>query len=196
MNNEYTTSSTLTIIFLTWIFIFPGEVNASDRDNSTTNWYDSSRYGWLYAGYGLAGSKQFGGLAGIVGFSYVKNHNQYTMRLITAGESRVYPHQPDYLNTVGSSDAYQFIDIGLLYGYGINSRYIKISASAGLSLLRGNVPRGIDDVRLFTFGIPLEINLFISPLPLIGFGFIGYGNINFISPLYGYMVCVQIGKVW
>ncbi|GEM_PF-2234461 len=187
--------SFVALIFLSSIFVLSYESIASENDNSTANWYDNSRYGWLYAGYGLAGSKQFGGIAGIVGFSYLKDHTKYTVRLITAVELPLYFSQ-DYLDTVGSSGSYGFIDAGLLHGYAINSRYIKISASAGLSFLRGNVPREKDDVRLSTVGFPLEIDLFVSPLPLLGFGFVGYGNINFISPFYGYMVCVQIGKVW
>ncbi len=49
--------------------------------------------------------------------------------------------------------------------------------------------------RFFTLGIPLQVQLFFTPLQLLGIGLVGCGNVNLKMSVWGVALCVQFGTL-
>jgi hypothetical protein len=67
-----------------------------------------------------------------------------------------------------------------------------------LGFLTGKRKIGIDygiyqEERYFWLSVPLEMQLFLTPLPAFGVGIILIGSINRESATFGMMVCLQYG---
>jgi hypothetical protein len=97
-------------------------------------------------------------------------------------------------------------DVGVLYGRIAKASYGFASISAGISLV-GGVRRGrylsssggwfgtsyYEENDFITVGIPVEAQLFWTPLPFFGIGFYGFANLNTEKSFVGALLCIQFG---
>lgn len=81
-------------------------------------------------------------------------------------------------------------DVGVLVGYsskrpGSRGYY---SIGAGLGIVSGTT---VDK----TFGVPVEVQLFYTPLSFAGIGLQGFADFNKEETFYGVLLCLQFGKL-
>jgi len=99
-------------------------------------------------------------------------------------------------------------DVGVLYGRIAKASYGFASVSAGISLV-GGVRRGrylsssggwfgtryFEEKNFITVGIPVEAQLFWTPLAFFGIGLYGFANLNIEKSFVGALLCIQFGKL-
>jgi hypothetical protein len=89
-------------------------------------------------------------------------------------------------------------DVGLLYGRALVSGLVHASAGAGVGLVGGRTREGIHDdgeALPTTFGVPIAVELFFRPAPVIGLGVYGFGNVNQEESFAGVTAAVQLGRL-
>lgn len=81
-------------------------------------------------------------------------------------------------------------DIAFLAGY--SSKRPRslgyVSIAAGIGYVRGSFTDG-------AFGVPLEVQLFFTPVSFAGIGLQGFANLNKEETFYGALLCLQLGKL-
>ena len=159
---------------------------------------------WFNVGVGVAmvkGGFESGNSDNEVGLSYGFNFStQMKKGLISI--RYIYNEEMIFLNLQPKESVH---DIGVLYGRIAKIPFGFASISGGISIVNG-VHRGVfenlsdhsfnyDRKPYFTFGIPLESQLFWTPFPFMGVGIYGFANINQEKTFFGGLFCVQIGKL-
>jgi hypothetical protein len=89
-------------------------------------------------------------------------------------------------------------DLGLLYGRSLVTGVVHASFGAGVGVVGGETRESIhgDSESLpTTVGVPLELQLFLRPLPVIGIGLYGFGNVNREESFAGVSAAIQLGRV-
>lgn len=158
-------------------------VDRADSGNSSLTSY------WLDGGIG-GGST---GFATGVSASYLSGYNLYTVRYAYNAE----------MNLLSSSPAISVWDVGLLYGRTARNQMYYSSASAGVGLV-GGVRRGksisgtlfdYESHSYSTIGIPLQVELFLTPRPFFGIGLSAAGNLNPERSFADVRLCLRVGKL-
>ena len=164
--------------FVGYMFISGGSFVYGQNTSSDS----SGHFAWGYLGLGV-GSLGFeaGGFSTGVGFCYQIGKNIFSLRELYIGQipSEDYPFRG-----IG--------DIGFLYGRIAKASYGFASISAGISLVSG-VRRNY--YGFFTVGIPVEAQLFWTPLAFFGIGLYGFANLNIEKSFVGALLCIQLGKL-
>jgi hypothetical protein len=146
---------------------------------------------------GLGGSNF--GLASVLSFSYQHRENLFSLRQQSNSEIQLF----------FASDPNEVLkDIGLLYGIVRNGRKGFVSLSAGvayvIAIKRGEKTSGGGWFSLsskykkeydYTFGIPVELQVFATPYSFMGVGFYFFGNYNRIHSFHGVMLSLQFGRL-
>jgi len=151
------------------------------------------RYAGLYCGFG--GSSL--GLGISAGYFFQNKYKIYILRFTGSVEFDLFPDDPTE----------SVVDIGLLYGWCFKKKLVSASASLGIAAV-GGTRRGAyirsggflhgdiyEKDNFFTVGIPVQIQLFFTPLRLLGIGLTGYGNINPAMSACGVLLCLQFGDL-
>ena len=95
-------------------------------------------------------------------------------------------------------------DIGILYGRSSKTSYAKTSyglasVSGGISIVgvvRSDYYGGYYEKSTFlTIGIPIEVQLFWTPIPFLGIGIYGFANLNLEESFAGWLLCIQLGEL-
>jgi hypothetical protein len=89
-------------------------------------------------------------------------------------------------------------DVGLLYGSPIVAGVLHASLGVGVGVAGGETRESIHgdpQPMPTTFGVPIEVQLFLRPLPVLGFGLYGFGNINREESFAGVTAALQIGRL-
>jgi hypothetical protein len=97
-----------------------------------------------------------------------------------------------------SSEDYPFRgigDIGFLYGRIAKASYGFSSISAGISLVGGGRRHNYGDEQFVTVGIPVEAQLFWTPLAFFGIDLYGFANLNIEKSFVGALLCIQFGTL-
>jgi len=108
----------------------------------------------------------------------------------------------------GDSPSEMVLDFGVLYGRIAKASYGFASISTGISVV-GGVRRGrylsssggwfgtnyYEKNNFITVGIPIEGQLFWTPLNFFGVGFYGFANLNKEKSFLGALLCIQVGKL-
>ncbi len=99
-------------------------------------------------------------------------------------------------------------DVGALVGVNAVSQYFSISASGGLSVV-GGVRQGdflyttgsfmgtsyYEEDKFLTVGIPLEADVYWTPLSFMGIGFSCFADLNFKKSFVCLLFCLRIGSL-
>ena len=137
-------------------------------------------------------------------FSYAISFNYYlnNAHLISGRLFGVQQRTP-LISFGGSFHNENIHDLGLLYGRLIKADFGYFSLSAGASYVGGRkytkvaMGFGYEDLeeRISTFGLPIEIQLFITPSDNFGLGFYGFYNFNLERNFFGFGFAIQYGEL-
>jgi len=174
--------------------------------------YTDSSAQFFWVNGGLGASSVHGGLGSDPGapsfggsLCYQSGKNLFSFRYLLSEEFQI-------LGTDSPSETVW--DFGVLYGRIAKASYGFASISSGMSIV-GGVRRGrylggtgewvgtsyyfgtsyYEENDFITVGIPVEGQLFWTPLAFFGIGFYGFANLNPEKSFVGALLCVQIGKL-
>ena len=87
-------------------------------------------------------------------------------------------------------------DYGLMAGAGNRAGLVRYSLGAGLgaATITRKGSSGSSDSHIKAVSVPLEGQLFIQPIPLLGVGVYGYGDLNKEKSFWGWSFSVSIGR--
>jgi hypothetical protein len=88
---------------------------------------------------------------------------------------------------------YKMADYGVLYGPIWHYGRSYVSLGAGLGLVRASRQSGAQAARNTSISLPVEAQWFWQPTGFAGFGMYAYASANFERPLYGLLLCAQLG---
>lgn len=131
-------------------------------------------YSWFTVGVGAG----MGGLSGVINFSHQRNARLLSLRYTAC------------VGILGSPP--ELYEVGLLYGISLKRKYFLTSVAAGIGYIWGE---GYDWNEVSTIGIPIETQLFITPLPFCGVGFYIFTNLNREAIPFGIALSLQLGKL-
>lgn len=120
---------------------------------------------------------------------------QFDRSIISARMLGLTNNNPTVQQIDRSNTIYKMADYGILYGPIWQSDYGYVSVGAGIGLLRAAYETSIDISTNTSISMPIEAQLFWRFTNYAGLGVYTYATLNFEKPLYGVMVCAQLG-VW
>ena len=87
-------------------------------------------------------------------------------------------------------------DYGLMAGAGNRAGLVRYSLGAGLgaATITRKGSSGSSDSHTKSVSVPLEGQLFIQPIPLLGVGVYTYGDLNKEKSFWGWSISVSIGR--
>jgi hypothetical protein len=146
-------------------------------------------YLWVNIGGGFAKvygglGEDEGGLSGGLSLSYCKGSNLFSIRWVENTEFKL-----DLWGYSGPPD--EVWDVGVLYGRVAKASYGLASISGGIGL----VGMSHNEILSYRMGIPIEGQLFWTPISILGIGISGFVNINSEKSFLGALLCLQIGRL-
>jgi hypothetical protein len=140
--------------------------------------------------------KKYGLTGGIVA-SFQRNRNLFTLRYLGMVE-------PIFFHDIGPSE--NMTEYSMLYGMDLlDGEYGYCAISSGISVIKG-IKRGkwlgvpgeesyeYEKLTFRNIGFPIDIHLFFTA-PILGFGIYLFSNINSKQNFYGWLMCLQFGKL-
>ena len=118
---------------------------------------------------------------------------QFDRSIISARMLGVTNKNPTVQQIDRSSTIYKMADYGVLYGPIWQTAYGYASLGAGIGLVRAAYETPIDSSTHTSISVPIEAQWFWRITPYAGLGVYAYATLNFEKPLYGMMVCAQLG---
>ena len=182
----------LTLVFLGLIF-WPGSFMLYARDISNSS---KEQYGWVNIGFGVNPFEQY---AAVMSISYQRGIGLFSIRGIYIEEG---------FDLFGPTPVESVWDLGVLLGISLKSKYFMASLSGGIGAV-GGILRGefigrsgflfqhdkYEEIHFTTVGVPIEAQLFFTPLFFLGFGIYGAVNINPEKIFAEWLLCLQSGKL-
>ena len=118
---------------------------------------------------------------------------QFERSIISARILGITNKNPTVQRIDHSSITYKMTDYGILYGPIWQSECGYISVGAGIGLVRATYESPINITSNTSISLPLEIQWFWRPTRFVGVGVYTFTSLNFEKPLYGVMLCAQLG---
>jgi hypothetical protein len=118
---------------------------------------------------------------------------QFDKSIISARILGVTNYNPTVQKIDRSTTLYKMADYGILYGPIWQSDYGYVSIGAGIGLVRAAYETSIDIATNTSISVPVEAQWFWRFTSYAGIGVYTYATLNFEKPLYGVMVCAQLG---
>lgn len=169
-------------LFLVLAFlVFAAGLNAQEAGVAARN------LGWLNFGAGFSsGLEPNVGMPGVgLGLSYKSRLGLFSLRSVFFEDFQICLFGD-------CSNPHRLWDAGALYGVITKGKFAFASASAGLGLAGGKR----EGAKAFTtVGIPLETQLFLTPIRYAGIGLYGLADLNPEKSFWGLLVCLQFGRL-
>ena len=158
---------------------------------------------WIDVGLGrYYSNSDFEGFTSNISINLMKENLLYKIRNLNYTEFNVFWPTPDE----------KFNEVGLMIGKGFSGKFTHVLLSGGLGITEGTKRRkylytepngdfNIHDSRHYesdhfiTPSLPIEIEVMFKPVSFIGAGVSLFGNLNFETPVYGFMCKFSIGKM-
>ena len=118
---------------------------------------------------------------------------QFDRSIISARILGVTNYNPTVQEIDKSYTIYKMAEYGILYGPIWKIGYGYISAGAGIGLVRAGYQTPIDIMTNTSISLPIEVQWFWRFTNYAGFGVYTYASFNFEKPIYGVMICAQLG---
>lgn len=135
---------------------------------------------WIAAGFGGGSAMDGTGNAGLVAqIVYERAPHHFALRALGLAD------------LVGSADS-GLAEVGLLYGRVATGNMGFAAASAGASAVYFDDSGGCSR-RCVTAGIPLVLEMALTPLDVLGIGLQLFGNVNLRSPFAGLFIIIPLG---
>lgn len=127
--------------------------------------------------------------------SYSSNKLVFSGRyLIYVRENQYDPFEADgFETTISTSNLKNYSELSALFGYIHNTRYFKFLASSGLGYFDWTSE---NDKKKHSIVVPIDVCIIISPIPVIGIGIHMVSSINHIHSLNGFLISIELGKLW
>ena len=152
---------------------------------STPSW------AWVGFAYGSTRGVDFSGLLLGQSVSYLKNNQIYSARFLIIGKkSTTTGFAVPFNSSVGRLT--NMFEASALYGFALKNRIMLFSVSTGLGyvqLTRASEP------SISSVVIPLDIQMSVTPIRMIGFGIFFFANLHSKTAYNGAMFCIHIGVV-
>lgn len=168
------------------VLVRPSGKAQSEIDSS------SGRLGWVTVGGGYGGGKNFSGGGGSATASYLDGKNLYSVRFLVLGSIAVDPTPNPLEGELKSKGA---SDLSALFGLAHKGSLLFLSASTGLGIVWITEKGPFGQRRTTTIGVPLEVQVYFTPLRVLGIGVSFSGNINGRRSYGGVFAGLQIGKL-
>jgi hypothetical protein len=149
----------------------------------------SRSLGWVNFGIGFSGTKNFFGLAGGVNAGYVSEIGICSVRFVDADKATVDP------TTLTTSRLTHLDELSAMYGLNYNTGFLSLSASSGIGLVWFKEQATSGNRSSSSVGIPIDAQVFVTPLKVLAFGVTVFSNLNAKSTFTGLIFCLRIGKV-
>ncbi|MFB6230042.1 MAG: hypothetical protein ABEL04_02705 [Salinibacter sp.] len=178
--NRTTQHRLLTCLFLLagLLAVSAGVLPASAQQSASGSDEATHRYGWLNGGVGIGRT----GLA-----SSVTGGAPVGDRVFVGGRYT----QTKELNILSTGPVAAIWDAGPLVGLFEQGRWGHLSVASGATVVGGQRP---DDpgTRSITLGVPLDAQVFFTPLRYVGVGVHGYANVNPGDNMLGWSLELQV----
>ena len=92
-----------------------------------------------------------------------------------------------------SGTLYKMADYGILYGPLWKTSYGYFSIGAGIGLVRAAYETPANSAASTSVSLPMEAQWFWRFTPYAGAGVYTYATLNYEKPLYGILICAQLG---
>jgi hypothetical protein len=119
---------------------------------------------------------------------------QFDQSIISARMLGVTNNNPTVQQIDRSSTIYKMADYGILYGPVWHTAYGFFSIGAGIGLVRAAYETPVDSETNTSISVPVEAQWFCRFTSYAGLGIYTYATMNFEKPLYGVMLCAQLGS--
>lgn len=140
-------------------------------------------------GLGVSSAKEYSGITGSVSVQYTTMYGVPGIRYVV---SDTYGYEP---NSFPSTDKIKgFHEIGVLWGHAKNLSFLEASASIGAGKIWGTERVSGSDKKFSAITIPVEVQLLIKPLPIVGIGVAFTTSINKKSTFSSGLFVIQFGK--
>ncbi len=149
-----------------------------------------NKQGWLNIRFSFAGSTGFFGGGAGANLSYLSNAGLFSIRFIYIEQAHTM--EPVSLNNFQIK---QIAELSGLYGLSTKTKWFLASLSSGIGIVVGKQKSNNEENSFSTIGLPLESQLFLRPLPAVGFGITIFVNVNSKKSYTGILFCLQIGKL-
>ena len=176
--------------FIIYLFIVIILSQSSIKSQTNMKQNSTSLY-WLTLGAGFFSNKDFGGFGGNINASYYSKIGLLSVRFLDAANSGAEP-----VNVITNDYRLNHInEISGMYGLNYHISFLFLSLSTGVGMVW--IKKGVSpsEVTSTTLGLPIDAEIFISPLPMLGIGLKLIGNLNSKSSYRGILICIQLGKL-
>ena len=125
------------------------------------------------------------------GFEYCYQFDQSIISARIVGVTNYNPtvQEIDHSNTI-----YKMADYGILYGPTWETCYGHASIGAGVGLVRAAYQNPTNIRTNTSISLPIEMQWFWRFTTYAGLSIYTYASLNFEKPLYGVMLCAQLGE--
>lgn len=154
-----------------------------------------SKQGWLSLGLGAMGNRDFFGLGGFAGFSYLIENKLVSIRL--SYSERISVYEPALNDGTLGSQAYlvnNITEVSALYGFAKKYERLLVSFSTGAGFVTGKENNKKSERSFRTIGLPFDVQILITPFPVFGVGVIGSVNLNSKTTFTSFMFGLQFGR--
>lgn len=159
------------------------QVKARGADLDGTN-------AWIRLGFGPSSGKDYTGISGLASVHYITRYGIAGIRYIVSDTYGYEPYSSPSKNKIKG-----FREIGVLWGYAGNLSFLKASASIGAGTIWGTERISGSDKKFSTITLPIEVQLLIKPLPIVGIGVAFTTSVNTKSTLSSGLVVLQLGNL-
>ena len=148
----------------------------------------TQRLGWIRVAAGIGGAPKFAGMAFNLTASYLTGDGVFAIRYGGVATLSFESVKPE-VQTEGVAE------LSGMYGISYRHSILLITASTGLGVVQvlQSGPSGRQHAT--TVGIPLDFQVMISPLRVIGLGVVVSGNLNLKQSFGSVMIGMQFGLV-
>ena len=184
MNDKKFWINSLLVILVLLLFVDNGCSQEFKKPNLDKN-------AWLALGGGFGSSQSFSSFSGGFFLSYANEKQIFTLRYTAS--SNLGNIEP--LSAGSKNRLKQLNEFGALIGMIYRQSITKLSASAGISYLNFDYKFHKNLKPIDHVGIPLQFQVILSPIHLIGCGLTSYANLNTKNSMFGVLFTLYFGKV-
>ncbi|MCG3121090.1 MAG: hypothetical protein ALAOOOJD_04037 [bacterium] len=155
-----------------------------------------SKQGWLSLGLDAMGNRDFFGLGGFAGFSYLTENRLVSIRL--SNNERISMAEPALNGGIPGGQAYRvtsITEVSALYGFAKKYEWLLVSFSTGAGFVTGKESNKKIERSFTTIGLPFDVQILVRPFPVLGVGVIGSVNLNSKTTFTSFMFGLQFGRL-
>jgi hypothetical protein len=144
---------------------------------------------WATFGIGYVANRQFPGFGGGICVSHQSKLGLLSIRFIGAYDASVEP------TILTDTKLTQIYELSGMYGVRYSLGPFQFAGSTGLGVVQWSERSRFGRSHTNTMGVPLDIQVSVLPLQILGLGVHVLGNLNPRSSYAAGFLCLQVGRV-